>query len=282
MSIRVRAGVTGLTVATCTAVGLLVPAAVASAAPASPHNVTVTMSKSGISFGNNNRIAGGTTIFKIVAVKGQHDLQLVQLHKGYSLQQAGSDINKAFNGNVPAVNRLDKNATLLGGAGGSPGHPGYFAVRNLSAGTYYAFDTDANNVVTKLTVVGNAPTVNVPYNAYVAAFTYGFDPIPNALPSSGWLRFYNHSDQPHMLVIQAVKPSTTTQDVQKYVNSGGQGNPSWGLPFSTGIGVISPNIGMTWKYALPKGKYLLMCFWPDDKTGMPHFLMGMWRLVVVK
>lgn len=282
MSIRARAGITGLTVATCAAAGLLGSTTAASATTASPPTVTVTMSKSAISFGHNNQIAAGTTLFKVVAVKGQHALQIVRLHKGYSLQQAGSDINKAFSGNVPAINRVDKNVTLYGGVGGSPGHPGYFT-QTLSAGTYYAFDTDASGqVVTKLTVTGKGRTLAVPHNAAVTAFTYGFDNSPDVLPSSGWMYFHNQSDQPHMLVIQAVKPSTTNQDVRKFVKSGGRGNPSWLLPFSTGAGVISPNVGLTWKDNLPKGKYLIACFWPDDRTGMPHFFMGMWKLVLAK
>jgi hypothetical protein len=33
---------------------------------------------------------------------------------------------------------------------------------------------------------------------------------------------------------------------------------------------------------VPAGKYLLACFWPDDDTGMPHFFMGMWKLVRVR
>jgi hypothetical protein len=32
-------------------------------------------------------------------------------------------------------------------------------------------------------------------------------------------------------------------------------------------------------YDLPAGEYLLACFWPDRFTGMPHFFMGMWKLI---
>ena len=30
---------------------------------------------------------------------------------------------------------------------------------------------------------------------------------------------------------------------------------------------------------LPPGKYLIACFWPDFRTGMPHAFMGMWKLI---
>jgi len=42
--------------------------------------------------------------------------------------------------------------------------------------------------------------------------------------------------------------------------------------------VISPGHTMVWKYALPKGKYIIMCFWPSKTDGMPHFSMGMYKL----
>jgi hypothetical protein len=282
MSVRTRVGAVAVAGAACTALAVVAPAGVASAAPSagSPPTVTVTMSKSSIKFGKNNQISAGTTLFKIVSAGGQHDLQLVQLHKGYSLQQAGSDIPKAFNGNVPAINRIDNNMTFLGGAGASSGHPGYL-VQTLPAGTYYAFDTDGNAVV-KLSVTGKGATIPVPHQSVVTAFTYGFSQTPYALPSAGRMLFKNQADQPHFLVIQAVKQSTTNADVQKFINSGGQGNPPWALRFSTSTGAISPGVGMTWNYSVPKGKYLLACFWPDDKTGMPHFFMGMWKLVQFK
>jgi hypothetical protein len=281
MSIRARAGITGLAVATCTAVGLVGPTAVASAAtPAKAQTVTVTMSNSAIAIGKNNQIAAGTTAFKIVSTKGQHDLQIAQLHKGYSLQQLGHDINLAFSkGNIKAINNLDNNVTFFGGAGASPGHPGLYT-QTLRAGTYYAVDTDGN-AVAKLTVKGAGHVARVPHNSTVTAFTYGFTNTPRVLPHQGTMFFDNHADQPHFLVMQAVKQSTTNRDVEKFIKSGGNGNPSWGLPFSTGTGVISPTIGMNWQYNVPAGKYLLACFWPDDRTGMPHFFMGMWELVQV-
>ena len=37
------------------------------------------------------------------------------------------------------------------------------------------------------------------------------------------------------------------------------------------------------KYRLPKGNYVLTCFWPDASMGgMPHAFMGMYRVVKVR
>lgn len=259
----------------------LAPTAIASAAnaAATPPTVTVAMSKTAITFNGGSHILAGTSIFKIVASGGQHDLQLLQLHKGYSLQQAGQDINKAFAGNVPAVRRVDANITFLGGAGGSPGSPGSF-VQTLAAGTYYAFDADATgNLVAKLTVSGPGNKIAVPHSSNITAFTYGFSQTPTVIPHAGWSFVHNQADQPHFLVLQQVKPSTTNADVEKFIKSGGNSNPSWGLKATASTGVLSPGVGMTWHYNLPAGKYLFACYWPDNQTGMPHFFMGMWELV---
>jgi hypothetical protein len=43
-------------------------------------------------------------------------------------------------------------------------------------------------------------------------------------------------------------------------------------------GVLSPGKSMSFSYRLPRGNYVLMCFWPDaDMGGTPHVLMGMYR-----
>ena len=46
-------------------------------------------------------------------------------------------------------------------------------------------------------------------------------------------------------------------------------------------GVVSPGKSQLFDYDLPAGKYFIACFWPDYFNGMPHFLMGMWKLVTL-
>lgn len=279
MSIRTRVGAVAVSGVACTVVGLAVPAGVASAAPApsGPRTVTVTVSKSAITFAGGTSLHAGTSIFKVVTPAGDHELQLLQLHKGYSLQQAGEDFNRAFSGNVAAVRRVDKNVTFFGGAEATPSRPGEFS-QTLRPGTYYALDQDSN-ALTKFTVSGTTVTRAVPHASTVDLFTYGFGPSPASIPHAGRTLVYNHSDQPHFLVLQQVKQSTTNADVEKFIKSGGQGNPSWALKPTNSNGVLSPSQGSVWSYNLPKGKYLMACFWPDADTGMPHFFMGMYKLV---
>lgn len=46
--------------------------------------------------------------------------------------------------------------------------------------------------------------------------------------------------------------------------------------------VISPNVQYLWNYSVPKGRYVLLCFWPDLKTGSTHAEKGMIRAVTVR
>ena len=56
------------------------------------------------------------------------------------------------------------------------------------------------------------------------AFTYGWGVTKN-LPAEGIVKFANQADQPHFLVLQRVKSSTTASQVQKFIDSGGAGQP---------------------------------------------------------
>lgn len=71
------------------------------------------------------------------------NLQIARLHKGYTLAQAGQDLNKAFRGDVKAVRPIDSHITFRGGTRTRPDHPGRFAT-TLSAGKFVFIDQDSN------------------------------------------------------------------------------------------------------------------------------------------
>ncbi len=48
------------------------------------------------------------------------------------------------------------------------------------------------------------------------------------------------------------------------------------------VEVLSPGAELLATYQLPPGTYVLLCFVPDDRTGMPHGAMRMHRVVVVR
>lgn len=273
------AGVLAFAVSAITAGSLLGGAAADASSPAKAPVVVVHMSSRAIAVGNgSHRMHAGAVIFKVETRSGDHELQIARLRYGYSLAQAGADVAKALSGNVAAVRRVDANISFRGGAEAHPRHPGYFAVL-LRAGDYVFLDQNSN-AYSVMHVVGTQPARTLPaHSGSVTTFTYGFGNTPTKLPASGWVRVRNVSDQPHFVVFNQVKPGTTDAMVRKYYHGTSQAPPPWGLRASTSSGVISPNIGQLLHYNLPPGKYLMACYWPDDETGMPHAVMGMWKLV---
>jgi hypothetical protein len=252
---------------------------VVASASTPPRVVTVTVSGHGIAMDPGTTLPAGTVFFEVKAPKGDHTLQILRLHSGYSKKQANHDVDAAFGGNVKAVRRVDRNIDWLGGNEATPGHPGMFAV-HLSPGSYIAVDQDST-AATPFDVVAAASNYRTLYpSSFVTTKNNRFHTHTSlALPHNGWLKFHNNAEEPHMFVLQHVKQSTTKRDVRDYVASGSEKPPSWGLPEAIGSAVVSPGTTQVFHYSMPAGKYLVACFWPSKQTGMPHFSMGMWRLI---
>lgn len=269
--------------ATAAAVGsMAIGATTAQAsAPAPVHVVTIHVNNHRVLVGAHDKIAAGRTLVRIVTHQGVHNLNIVRLHKGYSLQDFGQDVGKAFSGDVPAVNRLDKKATFHGGNDARPGMHSAFSA-TLGAGKFYFFDADTNKVAA-VNVVGKVkPEQAVPTTSQITLYSYGFDPGMREPQHNGWTLLDNKADQPHFIQFQQVKQSTTTKQVGKYFKQGAQGQPKWALKATQGSGVLSPGQHAAIKLNLPAGKYVVACYWPDFKTGMPHAFMGMWKLITLK
>jgi hypothetical protein len=229
---------------------------------------------------SHGTVHAGRIMFRAVAKDRGHTLQLARLRPGYTLQQAGPDITKALQGDVAAVNRVDDGISFHGGVETHPGRPGSYSTV-LTAGHYVVLDQDGDGLA-MLTVTGShVRRVAAPHRASVTAFTYGFGSTRQSLPANGWIRLSDQADQPHFVEFQRVKPGTTAPMVRKTLAMNPQSRPSWALKVNFSTGVMSPGTAQVVHVALPPGRYVLMCFWPDDKTGMPHALMGMWKLVTV-
>jgi hypothetical protein len=95
-----------------------------------------------------------------------------------------------------------------------------------------------------------------------------------------WLRFANASKELHFLDMSGVKPGTTEAMVRKAFNSPKE--PDFFTGGGVGTDVISPGVAIAIKGPLPAGRYLVTCFMPSELDGMPHALMGMWKLVDVR
>jgi hypothetical protein len=227
---------------------------------------------------STHSVHAGQIMFKATTGSKQHILQILRLHPGYGQQNFQADIQLAFQGDTDAIARVDDNVSWLSGATARPGKPGWIEEK-LKAGHYFALDQQGNGFA-KFTVTGNVvKRTAVRTHGAITTFTYGFDTAPGALPASGWVKTKNRADQPHFIDLHRVKPGTTRRQVTKFIKSGGHGNPSWFLKGGTDLGVLSPGRTGAWRLDLPRGRYLLTCFWPDRFSGMPHFLMGMYDLV---
>jgi hypothetical protein len=265
-------------------------AAVIGAAPAEAatvKTVKVHMSDNAITFkGAGATTANGVTTlrpgryqFHVVSAAGSHTLQLLSFHNGYTPQQAEQDFTAAFEGNKAAVQRVDNGVIFRGGADAKQKHPANMVV-TLPAGSLMAIDLNGS-AVAQLNIAGKTvKSGQTAHHGKYTAFSFGWGTSKH-LPASGMVKIANQADQPHFLVLQRVKSSTTNAQVRKFIKSGAQGNPSWGLKGGADTGVLSGGKSQLFSYDLKPGKYFVACFWPDYFTGMPHFMMGMWKLVTL-
>jgi hypothetical protein len=95
-----------------------------------------------------------------------------------------------------------------------------------------------------------------------------------------WMRFTNSAKELHFLGMEGVKSDVTpamvksalmSPDPPKFLNGKG-------LHFD----VVSPGVSVAIKGPIPAGRYLVDCFIPSETDGMPHALMGMWKLIDVR
>lgn len=247
--------------------------------------VTVHMAKDSVrlSGGGATNSNGQTTLhagrvqFHLVTKHGDHVLMIMRFHNGYTPQQAQQDFDKAFNGDKAAIKRLDDGVIFRGGSETRPSSSSVTVV-TLRKGQYFFVDENSNGfrvVNVKGTVPDRAP---VAHTGHYTAFTYGWG-TSKTLPASGVVRLHNQADQPHFLEIQRVKESTTRKQVAKAFSPDSRGAPNFVLKANASSAVISPNRSQLLSYDLPAGKYVIACFWPDRDSGMPHALMGMWKIV---
>ena len=62
-----------------------------------------------------------------------------------------------------------------------------------------------------------------------------------------------------------------------------EGPPPVDFRVALDSGLVSPGQTVAMNYKLPKGDYILACFWPDASMGgMPHAFMGMYRGITLR
>jgi hypothetical protein len=230
------------------------------------------------------KIHPGNTMFKVKDAGGAGLIQVLRLKSGYSLGQAVSDFGAGIGGgDVAAIRRVDKNVVFYGGmeTPRKPSKVNMWAVKIDKPGTYYVLNTDAN-LLTTFTAKGHPQQRSLPTQDGWINAASGPHGVGNVFktgkhnPAQGWMSTTNKAREPHFVDLLHVKKSTTNHQVMQAFSS--QSPSHIFLKGGTGTGVISPHHTFLWAYDLSRGKYVAACFWPSKVDGMPHALMGMFKL----
>ncbi len=229
-------------------------------------------------------VAPGVNTYKITTARRSSALQVVALAPGYTTEQADADVVDGLEkGKLKALKRFEANTTLLGGATATKDKAGKLAI-DLAPGAYYALDTSkSGSPWTLFTVSGVDTGATLPADTRVTAIdSTKWSKKPAAIPRKGWLKFKNRSDQNHFVSLVKLLPGKTLDDFTAFLESE-SGPPPIDFGVTVDSGVLSPGHDMAMKYRLARGNYVLVCFWPDASMGgMPHALMGMYRMVKVR
>ncbi|MEU1071144.1 MULTISPECIES: hypothetical protein [unclassified Streptomyces] len=223
-----------------------------------------------------------------------HFLQAFRPHRGVSVRKVLADLGKAVSRKPAAAARgisaVRDEAELLGGAQVTPSVPETFTTP-VGAGPvvlldFTAFLADPAHPVTRVLHLRDGSSgdlADFPDSIVITRETAKgprFD--VNGLRRAGEnVLVHNASDEIHEMGLQPVKRGTTDAQLQKFFASTPSGRPPFTGP-SLGLGAISPGrTALLQTHHLPPGTYALLCFVPDDKTGIPHVAEGMHKVVVL-
>jgi hypothetical protein len=272
----------GLAAAGTLAVTTTTTAQAVEAASAAPPTVSVHITKKH-KLMMPQRMRPGTHKF-VISSADEAGFQLAKPAPGYTKREVAFDLNRALvKGKVPALKRFERNIVLAGGAPSAPGENGVMWA-NLSPGRYWALDTTAPRTrarrILNIQVSGTHVAGKAHGTSMIRAINEAdWAPRPKRMDSSGRLTFRNDAEANHFVILARLAKGKTVRDFRRWINSGANSAPPLNER-APGLdtGVVGPGRQMTMKYDLPRGRYVLVCFWPDaDMDGMPHAFMGMYR-----
>lgn len=303
--------VLGRAVAGLAACGLAALALTGTSAPAiaggntkADHCVTATGSGSTITLGQAE-VEAGTVCFTASTINpgqpggmGGSSVEMFQLNNGVTLAQALSDFVDDFSGNFPreakGTQELLRDVTYHGLADVTPGHP-ETVTENLRPGTYYVWD-DVQTflsgtwppVLATLTVTKGGQGHRLYAPMQVTATSADRFIAPVRWPHKGAYLFRNVSDSFHIMDIVPVAPGTTDQQLQALFDADSNEPPQdiqsalFAAGSAGGNDTVAPGDTIRLSYNLPPGRYVILCWVPDDVTGMPHAYMGMHQVITLR
>jgi hypothetical protein len=226
----------------------------------------------------------GVTAFR-VSSRRFAGLQIVQPDAGYTKRQFARDVFRAFGkNNIRALRRFEARTTLWGGVFAEPRKPATMAV-DLPVGTYWALDVEPPRIrpakIRTIQVAGETVGGTLSGQVIRAVGKTRWSKVTPRVTRKGTILFENRSSENHFVDLAQLKPGKTMKDFRRWINQAKRGeetSPPVRGNVTAGTGVLGPGQTMSFDYALPRGSYVLVCFWPDaEKRGMPHAFMGMYR-----
>jgi hypothetical protein len=191
------------------------------------------------------------------------------------LDRAFKLLGTAFSGgpgSADAMKKFDRIVTIYGG-----GHSGARWQVKLTEGAYYVLDIKTNALTTFRVKGEKRPAKMMRPDSTITTTK------DNQFETSGrlmgpWIAFHNHSREIHFMDAARVAERTTGSDVRKALES--PKDPKWIRPGGFTFEVESPGVKTVYRQDVDDGKYLLACFMPsEEQDGVPHAMMGMWKLV---
>jgi hypothetical protein len=268
----VRTAVAAACAVTLGAAPLLVhTAATARTAEAATQSITIKVTKTDITVRGARGLDAGRVR---VAVTGRGVAEIVMFDRGYDYGDFRKDIAKVDKGDIKALKHAIAHTQILGGI--EPGGSGTILLPKAGDYTVFSF-ASRGHAEFSAGAVRRAPAPDV--DGKIIARTGPKWTGSSELPAKGTFLFKNaDSTTPHFVILQQVPEGTTTDQVLAFLQT--EAGPPPFLEASLETGSLSPGRKMTVDYKLPRGQYVIMCFFPDPHNhGMPHALMGMLRMI---
>lgn len=271
------------------AAALAVPVAGA-AKPSRLPSQTVEVSVRGrhVTIAHATGLRSGGIHFRVAGDDTMHQIQVLRLRPGYSYRTFLGDLDASHGrgrGAISAGRRVFAGAVFVGGAVSFPHAPATFAV-TLAPGTYYVGELDDPPALHPITVGGTAARSLRTTAARVDAYDFGWRVNGTSLPARGTITVRNTGEQPRFLVMAPVTPTTTRAQLGRYLRRTG-GRETTPPPFAldapqAATAILSPHRQMQLTYRLKPGRYALMTFSPDVRTGRSQALEGMYAIATLR
>lgn len=245
---------------------------------------------------SRSTVQAGRLVFHVASnrsqARGGSDILLIRPRAGVSLSRVFAEFRDEFSTNPRTAARgtreLVRDVRFYGLAQVIKDHP-VTVTEHLTSGTYYLMDLDQATIVrrnlpvTVLTVRGSGGTGTSTRGPVVRMTSADRFVTPGTLPARGTITVRNTSDTVHFMALQPVKKGTTDRQIQRFFDSGSHATPPFFVRGPTaGMGPQSPGRQAQFTYRLPAGTYVMLCFVADDRTGIPHAIMGMHKVVTLR